>query len=232
MMGLMRLILSLFLLVAVVAPLPAAETATIRATILDVAGKPVAGAKVFVYDSVDTRRPADFISPMSDPEGRAVLQVPPGRYWAVARLKRDGTFGPLMPGDRHSGEPATLEPAAGEELGIEFVVADIRDVGRKKQTVAAESLVLRGRIVDREGAAVAKAYVFARRTKEGGAVPEFLSAWSDGAGTYTLYLPAGGSYFLGAATKFPPEDRAGGVREFIPEAGKTDIVMDVPLTVQ
>lgn len=232
MMRLMRLFLSSLLLAAAVLPVRAAEIATIRTRVLDVAGKPVAGAKVFVYDSADTRRPADFISPMSDPEGRAVLQVPPGRYWAVARLKRDGTFGPLMPGDRHSGEPAALEPAAGDELGIEFVVADIRDVGRKKQTVTAESLVLRGRIVDREGAPVAKAYVFARRSKEGGVVPEFLSAWSDSAGNYTLYLPVGGRYFLDAATKFPPEGGAGGGREFTPEAGKTDIVMDVPLAVQ
>ncbi|AJE04788.1 hypothetical protein GPICK_02980 [Geobacter pickeringii] len=210
----------------------AAAPAIIRATVLDVAGKPVAGAKIFVYDSADTRRPADFISPGSDRQGRIVLQVPPGRYWAVARLKKDGSYGPLMPGDKHSGEPTALEPAAGEELASEFVVADIRDVGRQRETVASESVVVRGRIVDPSGAPVAGAYVFANRTKAGKGIPEFLSAGSDADGNFTLYLPAGGRYYAGAARRFPPESGAGGLREIVPEAGKRDIVMDVPLAVQ
>lgn len=215
-----------------VAPLFAAEPSTIKATILDVAGKPVAGAKIFVYDSADTRRPADFISPQSDSRGEIMLQVPPGRYWVVARLKKDGTYGPLMPGDKHSGEPSILEPTAGEVLASEFVVADIQDVGQKKQTVDAESLVLRGRIVDGSGKPVANAYVFAGRTSAVGAVPEFLSTWSDGSGAYTLYLPAGGHYFVGAATTFPPDGPVKGLREVVPEAGKTEIVTDVTLPVQ
>ncbi|WP_298268764.1 carboxypeptidase-like regulatory domain-containing protein [Geobacter sp.] len=210
-------------------PLRAAELATLRATILDVAGGPVAGAKVFVYDSGDTRRPADFISPVSDREGRTVLHLPPGRYWAVARLKKDGTYGPLMPGDKHSGEPVILEPAAGEVVGGEFVVADIRDVGRTRVTVASESVVLRGRILDREGAPVANGYVFANRAKEGREIPEFLSAWSDGAGSYTLYLPAGGRFYVGVATRFPPDAAAGPLREISTEAGKADIALDLPI---
>lgn len=223
-------LLSLVLTVAV--PMQAAEPATLRATVLDVAGKPVAGVKIFVYDSADTRRPADFISQPSDREGRVVLPLPPGHYWAVARLKKDGTYGPLMPGDRHSGEPTTLEATAGEELASDFVVADIRDVGRKRETVAAESLVVRGRIVDGDGAPVAKAYAFANRTKEGRGVPDFLSAGSDANGNFTLYLPAGGRYYVGASTHFPPGSDVRGLREFVPEAGKRDIVLEVPLAVQ
>ncbi|RNC69235.1 MAG: carboxypeptidase regulatory-like domain-containing protein [Desulfuromonadales bacterium] len=213
-------------------PLQAADPATIKAVVLDVAGNPVTGAKIFVYDSADTRRPADFISPMSDRGGRVVLQVPPGRYWVVARLKKDGTYGPLMPGDKHSGEPATLEPAAGEELASEFVVADIRDVGRKKQTVAAESIILRGRIVDGSGEPVANAYVFAARTKQVGPVPEFLSAWSDSLGNYTLYLPTAGRYVVGAAAQFPPPRQAEALRDFVSDSGTSDFVMDVTLAVQ
>ena len=213
-------------------PLQAAGEATLKATILDVAGNPVDGVKIFVYDSADTRRPADFISPMSGREGRIVLQVPPGRYWVVARLKRDGTYGPLMPGDKHSGEPTMVELVVGEELASDFVVADIQDVGRKRQTVASESLAVTGRIIDKNGAPVAKAYVYALRAKEGGAVPDFLSAWSDGNGRYTLFLPTAGSYYVGAATRFPPETRTAVLREIRPAVGKTDIVMDVPLAVQ
>lgn len=223
---------ALVLLLLAAAPLWAAEPATVTATILDVAGKPVAGAKVFYYDSADTRRPADFISPVSDSSGRTALQLPPGRYWAVARLKKDGAYGPLMPGDKHSGEPTVLEPAAGENLPAEFVIADIRDVGRTKQSVAAESVVLRGRIVDGDGAPVANAYVFANRTAAGAALPEFLSAWTAADGGYTLYLPVGGHYFVGAARQFPPETPLRGEREVVPEAGKTAIVLDVPLAVQ
>lgn len=220
------------LLVVAASPLYGADQATVNATIRDVAGKPVAGAKLFLYDSVDTRRPADFISPASDGAGRTALQLPPGRYWAVARLKKGGGYGPLMPGDKHSGEPTILEPAAGEKLAADFVIADIRDVGRQKQSVAAESVVLRGRIVDGDGAPVADAYVFASRTATAGTLPDFLSTWTAAAGAYTLYLPVGGRYFVGAARQFPLPAPPGGLREVVPPAGKTEVVLDVTLTVQ
>jgi hypothetical protein len=227
-----RALLILFLAVLLcAAPLLAAGDATIKARVLDVAGRPVAGAKLFVYDSTDTRRPADFISRMSDREGWISLPVPPGRYWAVARLKRDAGYGPLQAGDRHSGEPAPLEVSAGEELAAEFLVADIRDVGRKRQSVAAESIRVSGRIVDTHGAPVVQAYVFANRSKAGRAVPEFLSAWSGADGSYTLYLPARGSYFLGVTSQFPL-GAAGRLREFVPEAGGMDVVMDFVLAAQ
>jgi hypothetical protein len=76
----------------------------LKGRILDAAGRSVEGGEVFVYDSVQTRRPADFISPKSDGEGLYRLVLPAGRYWVVARVRNSTKYGPLAFGGRHSGE--------------------------------------------------------------------------------------------------------------------------------
>jgi hypothetical protein len=40
----------------------AEERALLKGTVLDVKAMPVEGAEIFIYDSPDVRRPADFIS--------------------------------------------------------------------------------------------------------------------------------------------------------------------------
>jgi len=72
--------------------------------------QPVAGAEVYLYDSKQVKRPADFISPKTKTDGSYKLTVPAGVYWAVAILRRTGpSFGPLQVGDKHSGEPLVLD---------------------------------------------------------------------------------------------------------------------------
>jgi hypothetical protein len=104
----------------------AADAALLRGRVADIDGRPVAGAKLFVYDSANVRRPATFISPPSAADGTVAITVPPGTHWVVARFKQDETYGPLMPGDKHSGEPAVMDLTTEDELVQEFTVADIR----------------------------------------------------------------------------------------------------------
>lgn len=210
----------------------AAETSVLKGRVLDVDGKPVEGAEIFIYDSTNTRRPADFISQKTGKDGRTQIVLPTGNYWAVARVKKDERYGPLMLGDRHSGEPTELELTPGKESENDFVVADIRDVGRKKQTVRDNVLKLKGRVLDKQGIPVPNAYVFAHKHKEVEQLPDYLSAWTDDDGNYTLYLPAGEKYFMGVAREFPPKSKLSVSREFIPENGKLDVAMDIELTVQ
>ena len=80
----------------------------IMGKVSDVDGKAVEGVMVFLYDSPDVKRSANFISARTDKEGRYRMIVPAGRYWLVARSKNIETYGPLMLKDRHSGDPERL----------------------------------------------------------------------------------------------------------------------------
>lgn len=208
-----------------------AESAAIKANIRDINGKPVAGVKIFLYESSNVRKPADFISVPSDQDGRASITAPKARYWAVARLKKDALYGPLMPGDKHSGEPVEIDCSGTADTEVEFVVADILEVGQKKRANNPDTVKMRGRILDKDGNPVSQAYAFAHSTKEIEFIPEHLSAWTDDDGSYTLYLPSGGSFFVGSARQFPPPSKPALLKEFTPETVKLDIATDLQIIV-
>ena len=206
----------------------AAEGALLRGRVLDIDGNPVAGVKLFVYDSENIRRPATFISPRTGADGTVSITVPPGTYRVVARIKKDESYGPLMAGDKHSGEPAVVDLTTEAEQEQEFTVADIRDMGRRRKAIAGESVRLSGRVLDSGGKPVANACVFAAATKDSSRIPEYISAWTGADGRYTLSVPVGGKYYVGSATRFPmPAWRPS--TEIVPSAGKTDVALDVGL---
>ena len=176
----------------------------LKGRILDVDGKPVESGEIFVYDNTQTRRPADFISPKTGREGLYRIEIPTGRYWAVARVRSGAKYGPLMSGGRHSGEAQEIEAAAGQELALDFTVADVREMARNLRKPNDDYRNVGGRILDEDGRPVRGAYAFARREKDGARLPDFISAWSDEDGRYTLHLPSG-RYHLGASTAYPPE---------------------------
>lgn len=208
-----------------------AENTVIKAKIRDIYGKPVAGVKIFLYESTNVRKPADFISVQSDELGRTSISAPKVKYWAVARLKKDALYGPLMPGDKHSGEPVEIDFSGTTDTEMEFVVADILEVGQKKRTGNSDTVKLRGRILDKDGKPAAKAYAFAHSTKEIEFIPEYLSTWADDNGEYILYLPSGSSFFVGSARQFPPPSAPALLKEFTPETLKLDIATDLKLIV-
>lgn len=205
-----------------------AEAALIRGRVVDVEGRPLAGVKLFVYDSANVRRPATFISPPSAADGATVITVPPGIYRVVARIKKDDSYGPLMPGDKHSGEPAVMDLTTEAELEQEFTVADIRDLGRRRQAIAVDSVRLSGLILDSDGKPVANAYVFASAVRDGSRIPDYISAWTGEDGRYAIIVPAGHKHYVGSATRFPsPAWRSS--TEVAPPDGTSDIALDVVL---
>lgn len=205
-----------------------ADAARLGGRVADIDGRPVAGVKLFVYDSANVRRPATFISPPTSEDGTVAITVPPGTYWVVARLKTDESYGPLMPGDKHSGEPAVMDLTTEAELEQEFTVADIRDLGRRRQAIAEASVKLSGRVLGSDGKPVANAYVFASATKDRSRIPDFISAWTGADGSYSLIVPAGRKHYVGSARRFPsPVWRA--TTAITPPAGKSDIALDVDL---
>lgn len=181
------------------------ESVVYKGKISDVSGQSVQGANVYVYSSPDVRKPADFMSSASEESGLFRMVLPPGKYWAVARLKRAEGYGPLMRGDKHSGEPVEIELSAGRETDMDFVVADLGDAieARKVKARVGEGLVrISGRIIDEKGEPVTHAYAFANINEKLSRIPDYLSVWVDRDGRYTLYIPRG-TYYVGGAVSFP-----------------------------
>lgn len=174
-----------------------------KGRVVDAEDRAVEGTQVFVYTAPDVRKPADFISALTDRDGLFRIVLPPGKYWAVARMKKTGGFGPLLPGDRHSGEPREVELSAGQEVEMNFVVADLKDAIKMRMKDREGAVRIKGRIVNSSGEPVMNAYVIANRQRKISGIPDFLSAWADDEGHFTLYLTKG-SYYIGSALAFPP----------------------------
>ena len=200
----------------------AAETSLLKGKVTDIEGKPVKDAVIFVYDSANTRRSPNFISPKSDAEGRFNITLPPGKYWAVARVKKDEDIGPILLGGKHSGEPAEIEIVPDKNIEQDFVVADIREIARAGKKTGEEVVRIAGRILDSDGKPVRMAYALANRSDNLSEVPDYLSGWTDETGYYALYLPRG-KYYLGFSTTFPPDKKYRPVREMIIESEKSNV---------
>ncbi len=201
--GLICLILFIAFAAMLTTPVTAEEAAQLSGMISDVEGSPVQGAMLYVYNSPDVRRTAEFISSLTDKDGQFSIKVPAGKYWLVARVKKGEEYGPLMPGDKHSGDPVEIELVSEGKEELDFVVADLKDAIRMKKEAMDRSFKVTGRIIDKNGEPLTNAYAIANKSREITRIPDFLSAWIDGRGRFTLYLPEG-KYYLGGAEEFPP----------------------------
>lgn len=206
------------------------DTFTLQGVVSDLSGAPVQDAEIYVYSSRNTRRPADFISPKSSKNGAYRLVLPRNSYWGVARVKKGERFGPLLPGDRHSGEPVQIVPETEKLLTLDFTVADMQELAQRRKKEGAELLEIFGTVTS-NGSGVAGAYVYARTSRISATLPDYFSAWTDSAGKYTLKLPAG-SYFLGADRIFPPIAENENLQEITLPAGNLPLVINVSLPLE
>jgi hypothetical protein len=209
----------------------AADTVTIQGRIKSLDGEPVSDAEVFLYTSNNTRKPADFISAKSDRTGSYRLVVPRTDYWAVARAKKGERYGPLLPGDRHSGEPVRVTADDEKIIELDFNVADMRELARQKDKMLQDLVEVSGRVLDPAGIGVPEVYVYARTSRIAVTIPDYISSWTDKDGRYRLLLPTG-RYFLGITGKFPPPSGPQPLREFDMPAGKLPVAIDLHMQVQ
>ncbi|OGW37076.1 MAG: hypothetical protein A2Y97_01685 [Nitrospirae bacterium RBG_13_39_12] len=200
----------------------AEEKSILKGRVLDIKENPVENAEIFIYDSPDVRRPADFISPKTDKDGHFNVILPSGIYWAVARLRSEEKYGPLMPGDKHSGDPVEIELSPGKELEKDFTVVDIKEVVRLSKKTSEDYIKIKGLILDKNGSPVKMAYAIANKNRDAAEIPDYISAWTDYRGDYTIYLPPG-KYYIGAARVFPPGLNFTINNEVVLDADKTDL---------
>jgi hypothetical protein len=183
----------------------AGDNVVFRGQIVDTANRPVAGAEVYVFNSANVKRPADFISNRTGSDGYFRVEMTPGHYWAMAIMRTSGaSFGPLGRDDRHSGEPIELNAVGIKEFGQDFTVMDLREAARANQKRSEAVVRISGTVLDETGQPVAMAYVLGDPQRKFGEMPRYLSTWTGADGRYELYLPQG-KFFIGASRDFPPE---------------------------
>ena len=208
--------------------LQAAEPGVLEGRVLDIAEQPVADAEVYIFDSPDVKRPADFISNRTGADGLYRVLLPRGNYWAVAILRQGGgRFGPLAYGDKHSGEAVAVELGSGVRRSIDFVVVNLREAARKHQKKSEDLIRVTGKLLHGSGEPAAMAYAMAHRMDQFGTLPDYISTWTGADGEYSLYLPPG-RYYLGASLGFPPKHgyTLKVEQQFIEDTGNVDLVVD------
>jgi len=205
----------------------AEESSVLKGKILDVEGRPVKGASVFIYRSAEVKRPADFISSQTGEDGTFRMVLPPGKYRALARLKKVEGYGPLMPGDKHSGEPKEIELSPAAKLNIDFTIADLKEASLLSGKFREDYVTITGKITDEAGQPVSQAYVIAHRSKKVQGIPDFISAWTNEDGCYSLRIPRG-SFYMDAARVFPPDQDLLLTKEVMISSDKPD--SDIILT--
>jgi len=199
----------------------------VKATVVDIHGKPVKGAYIFFYDGPDTKRAVDLVSPPTDEKGYCEVEVPPGTYWSLARLKADKSFdmGPLMIEDKFSGDPVEVELAPGDVFELEFEIMDLLETIRTKSKKRTDLNKVSGKVVNENGEAIGNVFVYANRHKSPVSMPDFFSAWTKEGGEYLIYLPKG-RYNLGVSENFAPNQRYVGKQEITVDGNleKVDVV--------
>ncbi len=202
--NIMKIAVMIYMALVVPGMADALEKAVFKGNVLDVKGSAVPGAEIYIYDSPDTRRPADFISAMTDNEGGFIITLPQGQYWAVARVRQGEKYGPLMPGDKHSGEPVEVEIERTGSFEQNFTVMDLIESARLIKKTREDYFIIKGLIVDKKGVPVSNVYAFANRGMDMREIPDYMSAWTNKEGQYRLYMPEG-RYYVGYASEFPPK---------------------------
>jgi hypothetical protein len=177
-----------------------------KGRVLDQKGHGVMDAQIFVYDSPDSHGPAAYVSLPTGFDGTFMMRLPAGTYWAVARPGRDKQYDPLMMGDDHPEEPLKISIIFAGEYEQDFTVTDIREEPRQIVKPASNYFPITGKVLDKSGIPVRDIYVFANPGMNMSGIPEYISAWTDAQGLYSLYLPAGRCY-IGYASEFPPNEQ-------------------------
>lgn len=208
--GSLMLLLTLLLLAAcsneqtAVDPNTGSELGRVDGTVV----VPLEGTYLYVYKpGMDLYGPAFSISEATGPDGKFTLQLPPGDYTVVARKRVNGdASGPVVAGDNKSDFiRLTVKPGHSEMT----VVAPVKvgDARRLSKEVAVSKTGLTGKILDADGNPVEGARVHVYDHVQMSERPKYVSEKTGPDGTYLIFLPTGGTYYLAARDKFggPPK---------------------------
>lgn len=167
---------------------------------------------VYIYkEGMDLKGPA-FAETIADKDGNFSIQLPEGKYFLVARMRKTGDVaGPIEVGDYKS---EVIGPIVIDEGGktIKQDIKVFQKTGESKDIALITNKIeqktgISGRIFDAEGKPVAGARVHIYDHVQMSERPKFVSSPTGPDGKYIVYLPKGGTYYLAARDKFggPPK---------------------------
>jgi hypothetical protein len=172
---------------------------------------PLADAYLYAYrEGEDLRGPAFATSEASGPEGDFSLVLPPGKYQLVLRKRAEGeSVGPVATGDYRSEIIGPITVRAGETITRDIIAP--RKVGESKGMPTLNKVPAKtgisGTVRDSDGKPVQGARVQAYQHSQMSERPKYVSEGSGVDGSYSLFFPEGGTYYLAARNKFggPPK---------------------------
>jgi len=178
---------------------------------------PAADAAVFAYpDSKSDFRGPDLTGPQGSlvggtgPDGHFSLELPAGTYYLTAAKRRGGmVLGPLQAGDLFGyfdGNPLRLQ--AGQKASITIQMTEKLRQHEAPAAMAPGATAISGRILDPSGRPVAGVFAFATTDPNLiGTMPPYLSRPVGQDGVFSIEVPGGGTFFVGARTGFggPPQ---------------------------
>ena len=171
----------------------------IHGTVSDPSGQPISGAVVYAYRNPGSglRGPADFAA-TTDEDGRYLLDLTPGSFHLVARLRSGGSeSGPPRPGDAWalpSANPVSLDEK--QTYRLNFTLQPIGDQRIIANTLTAAPYRFTGQVRTSEGKALAGAVVLAYRQPQIHRRPDYAATPAKADGRFNLYLPDPGPWCL------------------------------------
>lgn len=172
-------------------------------------GEPLEGVRVsiFLLQEGDFRGLGFADSPPSRKSGKFRFEyLPETKYYMVARKRTSGQgAGPMKDGDFYGYFLANpVEVHAGKVTHVEFeLVNKAAEIGKEDSLFRDTGTQLKGRILDKEGKPVKGVYAFAYVDKVmAHKRPESISREVDAEGRYTIFLPTGGVYYIGARSSY------------------------------
>jgi len=167
-------------------------------------GQPLSGAYVNVYPShvPNLLGPSTYISSPTGTDGKYSLDVPPGKYYVVARKRASGmATGPISPGDYFSEDARLLtEIKPGKLSLVDLPMLNMKAPMFFKQggMVNVTETGIQGVLVNSEGKPMPGGFAIAYTDNDIQRLPDYASTLTNEKGEFTLYLPKGGEYYLAA----------------------------------
>ena len=167
-------------------------------------GAPAVGAYVNIYPDTlsNLLGPSQYISTPTSGDGSYSINVPPGTYYVVARKRESGQpSGPLSPGDLFSEHQRVVTTVIDGKMSlVDLSLAPMKaPMFFKKATGEIQTDTgIKGKLIDSTGKPVPGSFALAYNDTDTKRLPDFASTLSDSEGNFVIYLPQGGTYFLGA----------------------------------
>lgn len=172
-------------------------------------GEPLEGARIslFMLQEGDFRGQGFADSSPTRKSGKFRFEfLPETKYFLIARKRVSGQgAGPMKDGDYYGYYLSNpVQVRAGKIAKVEFeLVGKAAEIGREDSLFRDTGTKVKGRILDKEGKSVKGVYAFAYEDKVmAHKRPESISREVDAEGRYTIYLPTGGVYYIGARSSY------------------------------